>query len=351
MLWLTLLPSLGAVAHAQGPGSAAASGEAVDKNLDAEAKRLFTSGRYAEAIELLNRLYRETNNPIYLRNLGRSYQRMGDPDRAITNFEEYLRRGRNLSAGERDEVRGFIREMKALKRESQAAGPNRPAPLANDRVVGTLAPAPTPPSATVPAAGPQQPVPPPPASTSSPIAAPAPFPTPAPQPPMIGSPPPVPWSPPVAGPGPATATDGGSLADSSSASTAPAQPLLPSAPQVVGDAATGGRNVGRTVGIVVTSVAGALAAGGTVALMSSRSAYRAARAELCGQYQKDCEPQIRTVEKRNLISKILFASAAATGLLGVGLIVLSPTSQGQSQGQGDDDGRIAGLMLSTAGRF
>ena len=91
------------------------------EDLEGKAKRLFVAGKYAEAIDILARLYTETGNPIYLRNIGRCYQRLRDVDRAIASFEEYLLRAKNISKAEREEVQGFVRELEELKRRNAAA--------------------------------------------------------------------------------------------------------------------------------------------------------------------------------------------------------------------------------------
>jgi tetratricopeptide (TPR) repeat protein len=125
------------------------------------AKELFAAGRYLEAVEILARLYAETNDPVFLRNIGRCYQRLPDPDKAIASFEEYLLRGGQIiDQAEREEVRGFIRDMQDLKKrnaaENAAVGAATPARLevAPASPTHTAAPgAPPPPTAlTAPAA-------------------------------------------------------------------------------------------------------------------------------------------------------------------------------------------------------
>jgi hypothetical protein len=87
----------------------------------------FTAGRYQESSEIFARLYADYNDPIYLRNLGRCYQRLGDPPRAIAAFEEYLAR-KNVSDDERVEVAGFIRELQRLQEEPRKPPPSAPSP-------------------------------------------------------------------------------------------------------------------------------------------------------------------------------------------------------------------------------
>jgi len=89
------------------------------------AQELFVLGRYQEALEIYGKLYAESNHPTYLRNIGRCYQKMGDPDKAIDSFREYLQHAKNLPADQRELVQGYIRDMEALKakREQSAARP------------------------------------------------------------------------------------------------------------------------------------------------------------------------------------------------------------------------------------
>ena len=89
------------------------------------AQELFVLGRYPAALEIYGKLYAETNHPTYLRNIGRCYQKMGDPDKAIDSFREYLQHAKNLPADQRDVIEGYIRDMQALKaqHEQSAARP------------------------------------------------------------------------------------------------------------------------------------------------------------------------------------------------------------------------------------
>jgi tetratricopeptide (TPR) repeat protein len=136
---LVVLAVLGPVAaFAQEPANPAPVSK---RERERRAESAFVAGRYQEAAELLNGLYVEFHNPVYLRNLGRCHQRLKDPDRAIAAFEEYLRRGKGITAAERDEVSGFIRDMEELKRQ-QAAAPVPPPPPPS--------PAPAPPVLTAP---------------------------------------------------------------------------------------------------------------------------------------------------------------------------------------------------------
>jgi tetratricopeptide (TPR) repeat protein len=106
---------------------------------DAEAVQLFGLGRYDEALDLFARLYSKTLHPTYLRNIGRCYQNLGQPEKAIDSFREYLRQARNLTPESRAQVDGYIAEMEALKRKAAVA--QRPPERPSDSVPPTPAPA------------------------------------------------------------------------------------------------------------------------------------------------------------------------------------------------------------------
>jgi len=88
-----------------------------------EARALFAVGNYQKALDLYGQLFADTLHPTYLRNIGRCQQLMGEPDKAINSFREYLRKAPKLSAQERTEVEGFIAEMSALKATKDGAAP------------------------------------------------------------------------------------------------------------------------------------------------------------------------------------------------------------------------------------
>jgi tetratricopeptide (TPR) repeat protein len=91
-----------------------------------QARQEFAAGRYAAALELFAELYAQTLHPTYLRNIGRCHQELGDPDKAIGSFRQYLAKAHDLKPAERQEIEGFIGEMEALKRKREEAA--RPAP-------------------------------------------------------------------------------------------------------------------------------------------------------------------------------------------------------------------------------
>jgi len=104
---------------------AAAPAEAAPSRREIQARQEFAAGRYANALELFAELYAQTLHPTYLRNIARCHQELGDPDKAIASFRQYLSKARDLKAAERQEVEGFIADMEALKRRREEAA--RPA--------------------------------------------------------------------------------------------------------------------------------------------------------------------------------------------------------------------------------
>jgi hypothetical protein len=136
-----------------------------DRTTEKQAVADFASGRYEEALDLFAKLYADTLNPVYLRNIGRCQQNLRRPDKAIDAFKSYLAKGKKISADERAEINGYIKEMEAL-RDEQAKQPQ------------AATPPPTPPPGPGPAANPP---PGPPPATGAPV---------QPLPPAGGEPPP-----------------------------------------------------------------------------------------------------------------------------------------------------------------
>jgi tetratricopeptide (TPR) repeat protein len=93
---------------------------------EVKGRALFAKGEYQGALEIFAALFAEKGDPIYLRNVGRCYQKLQEPGKAIDSFKEYLRRSPRLKASEREEIRGFIREMEELKAEQRKSEPVAP---------------------------------------------------------------------------------------------------------------------------------------------------------------------------------------------------------------------------------
>jgi hypothetical protein len=98
---------------------------ATDKR-ELQAREAFGAGRYQEALDLFVKLYAEKVHPNYLRNIGRCYQNLGEPDKAISSFREYLRQSKSVRPEERQEVEGYIKEMEDLKQQRAAAAATPP---------------------------------------------------------------------------------------------------------------------------------------------------------------------------------------------------------------------------------
>ena len=103
-----------------------------DNQLEMKAREQFAAGRYDEAIDTFAKLYAKSLNPVYMRNIGRCYQKKREPQKAIDQFQDYLAKtksGKNkISADERVEIEGYIKEMEAL-RDEQARAAAAPPPV------------------------------------------------------------------------------------------------------------------------------------------------------------------------------------------------------------------------------
>jgi tetratricopeptide (TPR) repeat protein len=106
-------------------GQAAAAPAKTDPR-EMKARELFAAQRYQDALDIYIKLYAEKLHPNYLRNIGRCYQNLGDPDKAIGSFREYLRKAKSLPAEERAEIEGYIKEMEDLKRQRETPPPPPP---------------------------------------------------------------------------------------------------------------------------------------------------------------------------------------------------------------------------------
>ena len=100
-----------------------------DNATEMKAREAFAAGRYDEALDLFAKLYAQTLHPVYLRNIGRCHQKMRQPEQAIDKFNEYLAKEKKISADERKEIDGYIKEMETL-RDEQARQKAPPPPAA-----------------------------------------------------------------------------------------------------------------------------------------------------------------------------------------------------------------------------
>jgi len=141
-----------AAALAMQLGAAHPAAAATEKETELNARQAFAAARYDEAIELFARLYAETLNPIYLRNIGRCHQKKREPDKAIDAFQDYLAKGKSITSTERKEIQGYIKDMQRLReeqaKERQAEKKDKdasftPAPPATTPPIGPVMPGPT----------------------------------------------------------------------------------------------------------------------------------------------------------------------------------------------------------------
>ncbi len=99
---------------------------AVDDPRDVAARRAFASGDYSRALALFVELFASyPEEVIYYRNIGRCYQSLGEPTRAIASFQNYQRRAGVLSAAEAAEIQRYIEEMRQLARVQRTASEQR----------------------------------------------------------------------------------------------------------------------------------------------------------------------------------------------------------------------------------
>ena len=138
--------------------SAPALAAPVDKR-EREARADFAAGRYQKAVDTFAQLFADTGDPLYLRNIGRCYQKMKRAQEAIDSFQEYLLKGKNLSPAERQEIEGFIKEMQALK-ASEAPPPPPPVVTPPPPIAPPPAAAAPPPAPLAPPPAPLAPMPP-----------------------------------------------------------------------------------------------------------------------------------------------------------------------------------------------
>ena len=114
-----------------------------DNATEMKAREAFAAGRYDEALDLFAKLYAQTLHPVYLRNIGRCHQKMRQPEQAIDKFNEYLVKEKKISADERKEIDGYIKDMETL-RDEQARQKAPPPPPVTPINAGNNPPPPPP---------------------------------------------------------------------------------------------------------------------------------------------------------------------------------------------------------------
>jgi tetratricopeptide (TPR) repeat protein len=109
------------------PAQAAPADQVAEQEMSA--RTYFAASEYRKALDIYAHLYAMTLHPTYLRNIGRCYQNLHEPDKAISSFQEYLRKAGKLSDAERAEIEQYIREQEALKAAAEhKAEPAAPEP-------------------------------------------------------------------------------------------------------------------------------------------------------------------------------------------------------------------------------
>jgi hypothetical protein len=114
-----------------------------DNATEMKAREAFAAGRYDEALDLFAKLYAQTLHPVYLRNIGRCHQKLRQPEQAIDKFNEYLVKEKKISADERKEIDGYIKDMETL-RDEQARQKAPPPPPVTPINAGNNPPPPPP---------------------------------------------------------------------------------------------------------------------------------------------------------------------------------------------------------------
>lgn len=95
------------------------------------------AGRYQSGIDILARLFTETEDPTHIYNQGRCFQQNGRYADAISRFREYMRKARDATPAERAEVEAHIAECEKRLPEGQGTAP-APPPSAPGPFVATL---------------------------------------------------------------------------------------------------------------------------------------------------------------------------------------------------------------------
>jgi tetratricopeptide (TPR) repeat protein len=281
------LANLSAAQAQTKPAPAASSVSDRQARADAAAKA-FVVGRYEEALAIYADLYVQSNGrPEYLRNIGRCQQKLRLYAAAIETFRDYLRRMKPISAAEKREVEGFIKELETSKLNAEKGGGQAP---------------------------PEQQAPP--GTAQPPAAEPPTAPTPE-VPPGQAAPPPNPWAtPPQPGYGEAPGYQPApTYAPAPVWQQPPPQPPAPRPRK-----SSGLKTAGWIAGIAGVA---AIAAGvGYWAL--ARSTYDAAKADGCPNGSSDCDTQADSVQSANSASKALYVVGGVATALGVTLLIAAP---------------------------
>ena len=98
----------------------------------ANADEAYRAGKLPEAIEAYEAAYRQVQIPVFLFNLGRLHQRLGNLDEAAEHFRRYLAAGMDEDPAQRQRAQDYLREIQEQK----------PAPAAEPAAIPVPVPAP-----------------------------------------------------------------------------------------------------------------------------------------------------------------------------------------------------------------
>ncbi len=91
-----------------------------------EARKACAAGNVERGIEILAEIIVENGDPNAIYNQARCYQQNGRAEQAVPRFREYLRVAKGITASERTQVEGYIRELETeveAQRVRRAAAP------------------------------------------------------------------------------------------------------------------------------------------------------------------------------------------------------------------------------------
>ena len=292
LIVVSALANLSAAQAQNKPAPAPSSVSERQARADAAAKA-FLVGRYEEALAIYADLYVQSNGrPEYLRNIGRCQQKLRLHAAAIETFRDYLRRMKPISAAEKREVEGFIKELETSKLNAEQGSGQ--APPEQQPPPGTAQP----PAAEPPTAGP------PPAPTPE-------------VPPGQAEPPPNPWAaPPQPGYGQAPGYQ-------PAPTYAPPPAWQPPPPQRPAPRPRTGSGL-KTAGLIVGIAGVAAIAAGVGYWALARSTYDAAKADGCPNGSSECDTQADAVQSSNAASKALYVVGGVATALGVTLLIMAP---------------------------
>jgi hypothetical protein len=259
----------------------------------------FSAGKYQEAIDLMAELYADFQEPMYYRNIGRCYQKLGDPDRAIAAFEEFLAKAKDASPASVAETKDFIRQMQELKQKRTAEhAPPPPPPLTPGQ--GSTGAATATGNTT---------------TTTTPTAG--------------------------TGAGTTVAVGGGTTTGHDAG---PAGTIIAPPPPPPPTAHGGG---GRVAGWVLLGGGAVLAAAGGGVLYSSWAEYNNAKDNKhCPNTTPDCMTSADMVKSRNMIATVLLVSGALAAVVGGVVLVVSPSASSETASSRPD-----GFTVALRGRF